>query len=53
VLKAKLDKVLGLDGVAPVTSKAEDNFVAPKASAAPNLDEDEDLEYFRSLAEND
>ena len=53
VLKAKLDKVLGLDGVAPVTTKAEDTFVAPKASAAPNLDEDEDLEYFRSLAEND
>jgi len=53
-LKAKLDKVLGLDGVAPVTTKAEDTFVAPKASAAaPNLDEDEDLEYFRSLAEND
>jgi len=49
-----LDKVLGLDGVAPVTTKAEDTFVAPKASAAaPNLDEDEDLEYFRSLAEND
>ena len=54
VLKAKLDKVLGLDGVAPVSTKAEDTFVAPKASAAaPNLDEDEDLEYFRSLAEND
>jgi hypothetical protein len=54
VLKAKLDKVLGLDGVAPVSTKAEDTFVTPKASAAaPNLDEDEDLEYFRSLAEND
>ena len=54
VLKAKLDKVLGLDGVAPVSTKAEDTFVTPKATAAaPNLDEDEDLEYFRSLAEND
>ena len=53
-LKAKLDKVLGLDGVAPVSTKAEDTFVTPKATAAaPNLDEDEDLEYFRSLAEND
>lgn len=54
VLKAKLDKVLGLDGVAPVSTKAEDTFVTPKATAAaPNLDEDEDLEYFRSLAEKD
>ena len=55
VLKAKLDKVLGLDGIAPVKTKAEDTFVTPKATAAaaPNLDEDEDLEYFRSLAEND
>ena len=54
VLKAKLDKVLGLDGVAPVTTKAEDTFVAPKASAAASsVEEDEDLEYFRSLAEND
>jgi hypothetical protein len=53
-LKAKLDKVLGLDGVAPVTTKAEDTFVAPKASAAASsVEEDEDLEYFRSLAEKD
>ena len=53
-LKAKLDKVLGLDGVAPVSTKAEDTFVAPKASAAASsVEEDEDLEYFRSLAEND
>ena len=54
VLKAKLDKVLGLDGVAPVSTKAEDTFVTPKATAAaPSVEEDEDLEYFRSLAEND
>jgi hypothetical protein len=53
-LKAKLDKVLGLDGVAPVSTKAEDTFVAPKASvAASSVEEDEDLEYFRSLAEKD
>ena len=53
-LKAKLDKVLGLDGVAPVSTKAEDTFVTPKATAAaPSVEEDEDLEYFRSLAEND
>ena len=54
VLKAKLDKVLGLDGVAPVSTKAEDTFVTPKAIAsAPSVEEDEDLEYFRSLAEKD
>jgi hypothetical protein len=54
VLKAKLDKILGLDGVVPVTTKAEDTFIAStKASTTPSLDEDEDLEYFRSLAEND
>ena len=53
-LKAKLDKVLGLDGVAPVSTKAEDTFIAStKASTTPSLDEDEDLEYFRSLAEKD
>jgi hypothetical protein len=54
VLKAKLDKILGLDGVVPVTTKAEDTFIAStKASVTPSLDEDEDLEYFRSLAEKD
>jgi hypothetical protein len=54
VLKAKLDKILGLDGVVPVTTKAEDTFIAStKASTTPSLDEDEDLEYFRSLAEKD
>jgi hypothetical protein len=53
-LKAKLDKVLGLDCVAPVSTKAEDTFIAStKASTTPSLDEDEDLEYFRSLAEKD
>jgi hypothetical protein len=53
-LKAKLDKVLGLDGVVPVSTKAEDTFIAStKASTTPSLDEDEDLEYFRSLAEKD
>ena len=54
VLKAKLDKILGLDGVVPITTKAEDTFIAStKASTTPSLDEDEDLEYFRSLAEKD
>jgi hypothetical protein len=52
VLKAKLDKVLGLDGVAPVKTKAEDTVLTP-AKTAPSLNEtDEELDYFRSLAED-
>jgi hypothetical protein len=51
-LKAKLDKVLGLDGVAPVKTKAEDTILNT-AKSAPSLDEnDEELDYFRSLAED-
>ena len=51
-LKAKLDKVLGLDGVAPVKTKAEDT-VLNTAKSAPSLNEnDEELDYFRSLAED-
>jgi len=51
-LKAKLDKVLGLDGVTPVKTKAEDT-VLNTAKSAPSLDEnDEELDYFRSLAED-
>jgi hypothetical protein len=52
VLKARLDKVFGLDGVAPVKTKAEDTVLSP-AKAAPNLDEhDEELDYFKSLADD-
>jgi hypothetical protein len=51
-LKAKLDKVLGLDGVAPVKTKAEDTILTP-AKSAPSLDEhDDELDYFKSLAED-
>jgi len=56
VLKAKLDKVLGLDGVAPIKSKAEDSIAAPTLKkSAPSLseDEDEELDYFKSLADKD
>ena len=50
VLKAKLDKVLGLDGAAPVSkTKAVDDGFVPKTS--PDLD-DEELDYFKSLAED-
>ena len=48
VLKAKLDKVLGLDGVAPVSKTKAEDFT-PKTS--PDLD-DEELDYFKSLAED-
>jgi hypothetical protein len=52
VLKARLDKVLGLDGVAPVKTKAEDTVLSP-AKASPSLDEhDDELDYFKSLAED-
>ena len=52
MLKAKLDKVLGLDGVAPVKTKAEDTILNT-AKSAPSLDEhDDELDYFKSLAED-
>ena len=51
VLKARLDKVLGLDGAAPVSkTKAIDDGFVPKTS--PDLDDDEELDYFKSLAED-
>ena len=49
VLKAKLDKVLALDGAAPVAKTKAEDFV-PKTS--PDLDDDEELDYFKSLAED-
>ena len=51
-LKAKLDKVLGLDGVAPVKTKAEDTILNTAKSAPSLNDNDEELDYFRSLAED-
>jgi hypothetical protein len=47
MLKAKLDKVLGLDGAAPVAKTKAEDFT-PKTSS--DLDEDEELDYFKSLA---
>jgi len=49
VLKAKLDKVLGIDGAAPVAKTKAEDFT-PKTSS--DLDEDEELDYFKSLAED-
>ena len=48
-LKAKLDKVLGIDGAAPVAKTKAEDFT-PKTSS--DLDEDEELDYFKSLAED-
>jgi len=48
VLEAKLDKVLGLDGAAPVSKGKAEDFT-PRSS--PDL-EDEELDYFKSLAED-
>ena len=49
-LKKRLDKVLGLDGAIPVsTTKAIDEDFTPKTS--PDLESDEELDYFKSLAE--
>ena len=47
-LKAKLDKVLGLDGAAPVSKTKAEDFT-PRSS--PDI-EDEELDYFKSLAED-
>ena len=47
MLKAKLDKVLGIDGAAPVAKTKAEDFT-PKTSS--DLDEDEELDYFKSLA---
>ena len=46
-LKARLNLVLGLNGVTQISSKAEDATL----SSAPNLGEDDEMDYFKSLAE--
>jgi len=59
VLKAKLDKVLGFDGESPIVkTKAEDAKLKTydddvqeiMSKKTPALDEDDDLNYFTSLA---
>ena len=47
-LKTKLDKVLGLDGVTPVNTKAETSVV-PKETTT---DTDDEMDYFKSLADD-
>ena len=58
MLKARLDKVLGFDGAAMAPrSKAADNVVSFKEEDTSVLDgaqaADEDLDYFKSLAEKE
>ena len=51
VLKAKLDRVLGLDGTAPVSKTKAENITPAMTTMSPDLD-DEELDYFKSLAED-
>ena len=51
-LKAKLNKVLGLDGGAPVArTTVEQAKAAPKRVESSAVDEDDDMDYFSKLAE--
>jgi hypothetical protein len=68
VLKAKLDKVLGFDGGAPaprtraehitpamttLSPDLDDDVEVVMKKKSPSLDEDDDLDYFKSLAAQD
>jgi hypothetical protein len=68
VLKAKLDKVLGFDGGSPaprtraehitpamttLSSDLDDDVEVVMKKKSPSLDEDDDLDYFKSLAAQD
>jgi hypothetical protein len=60
-LKKRLDKALGLEGAINLRTKAEDVEVSDTFkeddlkvfSKASTATEDEDLDYFKSLAESD
>jgi hypothetical protein len=56
-LKTRLDKVLGFDGAPIVKSKAEDSIATLKDDTSvlnkPLHADDEDLDYFKSLAEQE
>jgi len=56
-LKTRLDKVLGFDGAPIVKSKAEDTIATLKDDTSvlnkPLHADDEDLDYFKSLAEQE
>ena len=59
-LKSRLDKVLGLTGAVAIKSKAEDVLATsrveedvPFDTTSKSVDSDDDLNYFKSLAESD
>jgi hypothetical protein len=56
-LKSRLDKVLGIDGVSAPRTKAEDTVLetldTPRVTSKSNDIGDDDLDYFKSLAEQD
>ena len=59
-LKSRLDKVLGLTGAVAIKSKAEDILATsrveedvPFDTTSKSVDSDDDLNYFKSLAESD
>ena len=53
-IKNRLDKVLGLNGEAPRTTVEQAKFAPKKPIVAePSLSEDDDIEYFLKLAEED
>jgi hypothetical protein len=59
-LKSRLDKVLGLTGSVAIKSKAEDVLVnsrveedTPFDTTSKSVGSDDDLDYFKSLAESD
>ena len=56
-LKARLDKALGFSGVAPITKAEDVSFTKPLVAETKmpemNESEDEDLDYFKSLAEKE
>ena len=56
-MKARLDKALGFSGVAPITKAEDVSFTKPLVAETKmpemNESEDEDLDYFKSLAEKE
>jgi hypothetical protein len=55
-LKARLDKVLGFEGVAPQSRAEEVEIPVVKAKGGVNIPssvDDDDLDYFKSLAEQE
>jgi hypothetical protein len=55
-LKTRLDKVLGFEGIAPSSTAESIDLSPPAAKFAPrsapvDIGGDDDLEYFKSLAE--